>query len=84
MDSTWTSPWNTYGMHHSMDIPYGFHGWYGMKKWLGHQPKNITYEFHGLGLDSTHSIWTLWGSVKTLNILVFVSHPPGYLYSLSK
>ena len=67
-----------------MDIPYGFHCGYGMKKWLGHQTKNITYKVHGVGLDSTHSIWNLWGSLKTLNNLVFVSHPPGYLYSLNK
>jgi hypothetical protein len=41
MESTWTSPWNPYGMHHSMDIPYGFHSGYGMKKWLGCQPKIV-------------------------------------------
>jgi len=58
-------PWNPYGMHHSMDFPYGFHSGYGMKKWLGCQPKNSPYGFHGMGLESTHSIWNIAGSVKT-------------------
>ena len=73
MESIWNStwicdinsleiPWNPYGMHHSMDIPYGFHRGYGMKKWVGLQPKNIPYGFHGMGLDSTHSIWSPYGT----------------------
>jgi hypothetical protein len=40
MESAWTSPWNPYGMHHSMELPYGFLRAHGMKKWLGCQPKN--------------------------------------------
>ena len=35
-------------MDHSMTIPYGFHGAYGMRKWLGPQPKVIPYGFHGM------------------------------------
>src|SRR6266446_10867508 len=49
MESTWTGAWNPYGMVHSMDSPYGIHSGYGMKKWLGTQPKNSSYGIHGLG-----------------------------------
>jgi len=42
--------WNPYGIHHSMSIPYGFHGAYGMRKWLGPQPKS----FH---MDSMEWTW---------------------------
>jgi len=62
MEFIWTSPWNPYGMHHSMDFPYGFHSRYGMKKWLGCQPKNSPYGFHGMGLKSTHSIQIPYGT----------------------
>src|SRR6267143_4131571 len=63
------SIWNPYGMEmesiwngsfhvHSMSIPYGFHSAYGMRKWLGPQPKS----FH---MDS---IWINPGRVKTSTI----------------
>jgi len=34
---------NPYGIVYSMDNPYGFHSGYGLKKWLGTQPKNSSY-----------------------------------------
>ena len=46
MESTWTSAWSPYGMVYSMDSPYGIHSGYGMKKWLGTQPKNSPYGIH--------------------------------------
>jgi hypothetical protein len=49
MESTWTGAWNPYGMVYSMDSLYGIHSGYGMKKWLGTQPKNSPYGIHGLG-----------------------------------
>jgi len=63
------SIWNGDGIHmeyiipcpfhvHSMSIPYGFHGAYGMRKWLGPQPKS----FH---MDSMEWIWINPGRVKT-------------------
>src|SRR6266700_2864807 len=73
MEMEWT--WNPYGMEmesiwnesfhvHSMSIPYGFHSGYGMRKWLGPQPKSfhmdsmewtcIPYGFH---MDCIHSTW---------------------------
>ena len=59
MESIWTGPW----------IPYGFHSRYGLKKWLGAQPKNSPYGIHGLGggIHPVHmeSIWNYPGSVKT-------------------
>ena len=51
-----------HGMVHSIWIPYGLHSGYGMKKWLGCQPKNSPYGVHGMGLES---IWNIPGSVKT-------------------
>ena len=33
-------------MVYSMDSPYGIHSGYGMKKWLGTQPKNSPYGIH--------------------------------------
>ena len=93
MESLWNStwicnsnsleiPWNPYGMHHSMDFPSGFHSGYGMKKWLGCQPKNSPYGFHGMGLESTHSIWNIAGSVKTSYhdslAHLLISSSPGY------
>ena len=60
---------NPYGMDHSMTIPYGFHGAYGMRKWLGPQPKVIPYKFHGMadGFHGfhMHSIWNNPGRIKT-------------------
>src|SRR6266700_6503492 len=63
MEMEWT--WNLYGMEmesifngsfhvHSMSIPYGFHSAYGMRKWLGPQPKS----FH---MDSMEWIWNPYG-----------------------
>ena len=72
MESTWTNPWNPYGMHHSMDIPYGFHSGYGMKKWLGCQPKKSPYGVHGMRVES---IWKIPGSVKTSNFECPMSGP---------
>ena len=61
MESIWNGDgihmewrWNPYGIHHSMSIPYGFHGAYGMRKWLGPQPKS----FH---MDSMEWIWIPYG-----------------------
>ena len=51
-------------MHHSMDIPYGFHSGYGMTKWLGCQPKNSPYGIHGIHPFHMESIWNPSGSVK--------------------
>ena len=47
-------------MDHSMTIPYGFHGAYGMRKWLGPQPKVIPYGFHGMahGFHGFHMDYT--------------------------
>jgi len=87
MESIWAGPWNPYGMVYSMDNPYGFHSGYGLKKWLGTQPKNSSYGIHGLGVGihpvHMESIWNHPGSVKTsprgtnfeLDIL-FVIWPP--------
>jgi hypothetical protein len=58
--SIWTG---SCGMFH--DSPYGFHTGYGLKQWLGTQPKNIPYGFHGLGAVHGQSIWNHPGSVKT-------------------
>ena len=51
---------NPYGMDHSMTIPYGFHSGYGMRKWLGPQPKVIPYGFHGMthGFHGFHMEYT--------------------------
>jgi hypothetical protein len=69
MESIWTVHGPVHGMHHSMDIPYGIHSGYGLKKWLGTQPKNSPYGMHGLGggIHPVHmeSIWNYPGSVKT-------------------
>ena len=46
MESIWTVHGPVHGMHHSMDIPYGFHSGYGLEKWLGTQPKNSPYGIH--------------------------------------
>src|SRR6267143_3255295 len=59
------SIWNGDGIHmewiipcpfhvHSMSIPYGFHSGYGMRKWLGPQPKS----FH---MDSMEWTWNPYG-----------------------
>ena len=74
------SIWNPYGMEmesiwngsfhvHSMSIPYGFHSGYGMRKWLGPQPKSFhmdsmewTWNPYGIHMDS---IWINPGRVKT-------------------
>ncbi len=74
------SIWNPYGMEmesiwngsfhvHSMSIPYGFHSGYGMRKWLGPQPKSFhmdsmewTWNPYGFHMDS---IWINPGRVKT-------------------
>jgi len=63
MESMWTdsygmdmeSIWNGDGIHHSMSIPCGSNSAYGMRKWLGPQPKS----FH---IDS---IWINLWRVKT-------------------
>ena len=76
MESIWNStwicnvssleiPWNPHRMLMEWYIPYGFHSGYRMKNWLGCQPKNSSYGVHGMGLESTHSIWNILGSVKT-------------------
>jgi hypothetical protein len=44
MDQSMESIWNTPFHGHSIWIPE----WYGMKKWLGCQPKNSPYGFHGI------------------------------------
>ena len=81
MESTWTSPWNPYGMHDSMDIPYGFHTGYGMKKWLGCQPKNSPYGFHGMGMESTHSKWNPYCRKNPWSLIMYIMWimtGPGY------
>ena len=64
-------PWNPYGMHHSMDIPYGFHSGYGMKKWLGCQPKkkSIWSPWNGGGIHPFHMENT--GECKDLCISMY-------------
>jgi hypothetical protein len=52
-------------MVHSMVIPYGFHSGYGMGKWVRAQPKIFHMESMEWGVESTHSIWKIPGSVKT-------------------
>jgi len=78
MESIWTGPWNPYGMVYSMDNPYGFHSGYGLKKWLGTQPKNSPYGIHGLGVGihpvHMESIWNHLGSVKTSDHSFFLVH----------
>ena len=64
MESTWTSAWNVHGMGHSIWNLYGLQSGYGMKKWLGCQPKNCPYGVHGMALDSTHSIWIPYGKYQ--------------------
>ena len=39
MESIWTVHGLVHGLHHSIDSPYGFHTGYGLKQWLGTQPK---------------------------------------------
>src|SRR6266699_130269 len=74
------SIWNPYGMEmesiwngsfhvHSMSIPYGFHSGYGMRKWLGPQPKSFHMDY----------IWINPGRVKT-SLFIF----PKIVVSLSK
>ena len=60
-----------YGMDHSMTIPYGFHGGYRMRKWLGPQPKVIPYGFHGMahGFHGFHMDYT--GEDKDLDTIPF-------------
>src|SRR6267143_2054425 len=78
------SIWNPYGMEmesiwngsfhvHSMSIPYGFHSGYGMRKWLGSQPKSFhmdsmewTWNPYGFHMDS---IWINPGRVKTSSVM---------------
>jgi hypothetical protein len=67
MESIWTVHGPVHGMHHSMDIPYGIHSGYGLKKWLGTQPKNSPYGMHGLG-GGIHM--ELPGECKDLKYLV--------------
>src|SRR6266700_3636619 len=61
--------WCPYGTVHSMSIPYGIHGLYGMRKWLGSQLNVIPYGLHGMvhGVHGVqvHSIWINPGTVKT-------------------
>jgi hypothetical protein len=73
MDSIWNSPygtvhmewrWNPYGMHHSMSIPYGFHSAYGMRKWLGPQPKSFHMDSMEWHMDSIDSIWIPYGLTR--------------------
>ena len=59
MDSIWNSTWIF--NENSLDSPYGIHSGYGMEKWLGTQPKNSPYGIHGLGVESTQSIWNPYG-----------------------
>ena len=64
MDMEWTwnpyepvhmeSIWNGDGIHMEWIIPYGFHSGYGMRKWLGPQPKS----FH---MDSMEWTWNPYG-----------------------
>src|SRR6266446_2776074 len=65
MDSIWNGSFHV----HSMSIPYGFHSGYGMRKWLGPQPKSFhmdsmewTWNPYGFHMDS---IWINPGRVKT-------------------
>jgi len=77
--------WSPYGTDHSMSIPYGIHGLYGMRKWLESQ-LNVIYGLHGMvhGVHGVqvHSIWINPGTVKTslvpytyllISVLFFIS-----------
>ena len=61
--------WSPCGTDHSMSIPYGIHGLYGMRKWLESQLNVIPYGLHGMvhGVHGVqvHSIWINPGTVKT-------------------
>ena len=61
--------WSPYGTDHSMSIPYGIYGLYGMRKWLESQLNGIPYGLHGMvhGVHGVqvHSIWINPGTVKT-------------------
>src|SRR6266702_2783276 len=65
MESIWNGSFHV----HSMSIPYGFHSGYGMRKWLGPQPKSFhmdsmewTWNPYGIHMNS---IWINPGRVKT-------------------
>ncbi len=75
-ESTWNGVgihmewcWSPYGIDHSITLPYGIHGHYGIRKWLEPQPNVIPYGLHGMagGVHGVHmhSIWNNLGRVKT-------------------
>ncbi len=71
--------WSPYGTDHSMFIPYGIHGLYGMRKWLGSQLNVIPYglhgKVHGVHGVQVYSIWINPGTVKTSNCIRFTRRP---------
>ena len=68
--------WSPYGTDHSMSIPYGIHGLYGIRKWLESHLNVIPYGLygmvHGVHRVQVHSIWINLGTVKTSENQTFI------------